>query len=211
MLDLSAFAVFHFERTASFGFCPPLNAVFEATIRSAPAGRYELAMSLLARGADEVDDCLPIYYSTEQCYVVRELPTRDLTASEKDQVRNAFAAVPVFDGPDPQCEHIVVDACLVNRVTWDSVDANDHPCTSGSRIGSAQMTAIVRLLESLRGARDPCLVAGCNGDVCTRVVSSTSCEYPPYASYRTATCERQASGECGWSTCSEPISDSADF
>ncbi len=45
-----------------------------------------------------------------------------------------------------------------------------------------------------------CYVGGCSGQICSdeEGVSST-CEFrPEYACYRNAKCERQASGECGW-------------
>jgi len=47
---------------------------------------------------------------------------------------------------------------------------------------------------------DGCFVGGCSSQVCSGnedVV--TTCEWlPQYACYRTATCERQPTGECGW-------------
>lgn len=47
---------------------------------------------------------------------------------------------------------------------------------------------------------DGCYSGGCSGQVCTDDPGSVStCEYiEEYQCYRTATCERQASGECGW-------------
>ena len=45
-----------------------------------------------------------------------------------------------------------------------------------------------------------CYVGGCSGQLCTenRDMVST-CEFrPEYVCYRTAKCERQASGQCGW-------------
>ncbi len=45
-----------------------------------------------------------------------------------------------------------------------------------------------------------CYVGGCSGQVCSdqKDVAST-CEFrAEYACYKTATCERQASGQCGW-------------
>lgn len=45
-----------------------------------------------------------------------------------------------------------------------------------------------------------CYVGGCSGQVCSDEPNAIStCEWSEsYACYRTARCERQASGECGW-------------
>lgn len=44
-----------------------------------------------------------------------------------------------------------------------------------------------------------CVVTGCSGQVCAEEDVFTTCEWlPQYACYDTATCERQAGGECGW-------------
>lgn len=46
-----------------------------------------------------------------------------------------------------------------------------------------------------------CFVGGCSGQMCTDDSDGaiSTCEWrEEYACYRTATCERQASGECGW-------------
>ena len=52
---------------------------------------------------------------------------------------------------------------------------------------------------------DACYVGGCSSQICSaeQGVSST-CEWlEEYACYRSATCERQASGECGWTQTEE--------
>ena len=45
-----------------------------------------------------------------------------------------------------------------------------------------------------------CYVGGCSSQTCsdTEGMVSTCIYKPEYACYRTATCERQASGMCGW-------------
>lgn len=45
-----------------------------------------------------------------------------------------------------------------------------------------------------------CYVGGCSSQICSdRPDVITTCEWRPhYACYRTATCERQANGQCGW-------------
>ena len=46
----------------------------------------------------------------------------------------------------------------------------------------------------------PCFVGGCSGQLCTdRDDIASTCEWrEEYACYRTATCERQDDGACGW-------------
>lgn len=60
-------------------------------------------------------------------------------------------------------------------------------------------------LEQGAIARDGCYVGGCSGTVCSDQPGAVStCEYrPEYACYRTAVCERQASGQCGWTETEE--------
>ncbi|HTM22857.1 MAG TPA: DUF6748 domain-containing protein, partial [Kofleriaceae bacterium] len=48
-------------------------------------------------------------------------------------------------------------------------------------------------------AAPKCMVTGCSNQVCAPDPVVTTCEdLPQYACYATATCERQAGGECGW-------------
>ena len=56
--------------------------------------------------------------------------------------------------------------------------------------------------------RDPlgkCYVGGCSAQLCTDQADSVStCEYSAsYACYKTATCERQVNGKCGWTQTQE--------
>lgn len=44
-----------------------------------------------------------------------------------------------------------------------------------------------------------CVKTGCSGQICADQDMFSTCEYrPEYACYQTATCERQANGQCGW-------------
>jgi len=48
-----------------------------------------------------------------------------------------------------------------------------------------------------------CAVAGCSGQLCVEADTAsamvTTCEFlPAYICYRSATCERQSTGRCGW-------------
>ena len=49
-----------------------------------------------------------------------------------------------------------------------------------------------------------CRVGGCSGQICADHDVITTCEWrDAYACYRTATCERQADGSCGWTRTDE--------
>ena len=53
-------------------------------------------------------------------------------------------------------------------------------------------------------ARKPCIKTGCSGQVCSDKEVMTTCEWrPEYDCYRRARCERQASGQCGFTPSSE--------
>jgi len=44
-----------------------------------------------------------------------------------------------------------------------------------------------------------CVISGCSSQICSDTETMSTCEYKEeYACYKTATCERQTSGQCGW-------------
>ena len=52
-------------------------------------------------------------------------------------------------------------------------------------------------------AGEECIVGGCNGELCldkkiSEDISSVCVYLPKFACYKSATCEKQANGECGW-------------
>jgi len=48
--------------------------------------------------------------------------------------------------------------------------------------------------------KSACYIGGCSGEICSdqEGVVSTCIYRAEYACYKTATCERQSSGQCGW-------------
>jgi hypothetical protein len=106
-----------------------------------------------------------------------------------------FRATFTFAGPPPG-----VGAVIFRR---------DNP--SGLPEHDAELRVPVRFPPpSATGEGDgvsmpPCRPGGCSGQICTdRDDIVTTCEFrAEYACYRTAICERQASGECGWRDTSE--------
>lgn len=56
-------------------------------------------------------------------------------------------------------------------------------------------------------ATKACVVTGCSGQVCGDEQMMTTCEYrAEYACYKTARCERQPTGKCGWTETKELLS-----
>lgn len=52
--------------------------------------------------------------------------------------------------------------------------------------------------------KSACVKTGCSGQVCADEEVVTTCEFrPEYECYKTAKCERQPSGECGWTSTPE--------
>ena len=55
-----------------------------------------------------------------------------------------------------------------------------------------------------KGETRPCVVTGCSRQVCADEEVMTTCEWrDAYACYRTARCERQPDGKCGWTQTEE--------
>ncbi len=49
------------------------------------------------------------------------------------------------------------------------------------------------------GGAKTCMATGCGGTICASEQMMSTCEFKPeHACYSSATCEWQASGECGW-------------
>ena len=66
-------------------------------------------------------------------------------------------------------------------------------------------TNAYRNVKNLEAAAGECFVGGCSGQVCSdREGIISTCEWrPEYACYQDATCERQATGQCGWTETTE--------
>jgi len=81
-------------------------------------------------------------------------------------------------------------------VAGDRYTVNEDGRTAKGRTA----TAVYRRLTVEEPAAGECFVGGCSGQVCSDQDGViTTCEWrDEYACYQTATCERQATGECGW-------------
>jgi hypothetical protein len=74
--------------------------------------------------------------------------------------------------------------------------------------GGELFVEVITTPEPAEGApivKGGCYVGGCSAQICSdqKDVAST-CEFrPEYSCYKTATCERQANGQCGWTQTAE--------
>ena len=154
VVDVSPFSEFHFERRSALGFCPPLDAVFSASIQ-ARVGSYQLEMSVLQAGQRGTDACVPGCCAATECAVAVSQPPRDMTDAESARMRALFSRQRMYFEPDPTCEFIVYDPCLINQARWDALTVDDYPCTTGRRIDAAQVETLTAFLEGLRPDRTP--------------------------------------------------------
>jgi hypothetical protein len=75
------------------------------------------------------------------------------------------------------------------------------PSTSSGPADAPPVTTGAPAPSGVASDAKPCVKGGCSGTVCSETAGDmmTTCEFKPeYACYRTATCERQANGACGW-------------
>jgi hypothetical protein len=89
-------------------------------------------------------------------------------------------------------DYITVDG---TTITFTSV----QPMKTKNPISASQYR-FTFTVEPTTSAQGPCYVGGCSSELCTDTKNQVSaCLYSPsYACYRTATCERQPDGKCGW-------------
>lgn len=107
----------------------------------------------------------------------------------------AFLTVALF--PDDGSADRFMDDCLAGKPV---LPEESTPPTDASASPTVEDTAPV--------ASGGCVVGGCSAQLCGEASDMegmvTTCEYrDEYACYQTARCERQASGQCGWTETSE--------
>lgn len=145
---LADFEEFRLVRQPARGFCPPLDAVFSATLRGEDKKSVLFELAALREGPAGGEDCLPGYVGPVSCAVVTPLPVRPLTEEEIQRVRQTFSSVIVHDQPDPICDEIILEPCLINRMRWDDFSVTDSIC-DGPRLANASSAAVLELLEEL--------------------------------------------------------------
>lgn len=143
--DFSDFTRFDYERRGSVGFCPPVGGIYKAAITRDESGEYELAMSVLAEGDAEPDQCID-EITVDGCFLESAFTPRGLYLEEKDSLRSLFSAIETV-GPLASCADMDFELCDVEAFTWDeSFTATDHPCAE-HRVAAQIFSG---LLENMR-------------------------------------------------------------
>ena len=83
--------------------------------------------------------------------------------------------------------------------------SGDHSPVSGPAGRSQMLKATQFYLRARKTTtQKPCMKTGCSGQVCSDKEVITTCEYrTEYECYKRASCERQASGDCGFTQTAE--------
>ncbi len=87
---------------------------------------------------------------------------------------------------------------------YDVLASNPRRCTTPSGVMFFERVAATP--GPTPGGGD-CIVTGCSAQLCAEESLVTTCEYrEEYACYKTARCERQPAGGCGWTPTEELLS-----
>ena len=83
----------------------------------------------------------------------------------------------------------------LGTLTAKKVVKNDYTF----ELKKATETTVTIMVAKEPSAAAACRIGGCSGQICSDEDVITTCEYKEeYACYKTAKCERQANGQCGW-------------
>lgn len=158
--DVSEFQTFRFWLSSGLGFCPHDNAILSASIVKIAQGRYIRRMRVLVGEANA--SARRLAYFSETCppaddlppgappLQCKELPERELTQSEVDQMRERFREVVFLEGEDPLCDVWAIDWCVIRYFDWDGLEiTNAALCGEYPQI-TDRMDEIGAFLEALR-------------------------------------------------------------
>jgi hypothetical protein len=89
----------------------------------------------------------------------------------------------------------------INGINFTLLAVDPYP-VSGHKTqdGEYRFTFKTEHTKTTADAKEGCFVGGCSGQICSNDPNALStCEYSEsYACYKSARCERQADGQCGW-------------
>lgn len=146
---LSGFSHFRLQRQNGLGFCPVRGSVVDVGIDRQSDGSYRLQLAVAEERPPGDPTCVyPEMSWTGSCIAARTQPDRALTDDELKAVRRAFGTLQIFARPLAICEIEAFDPCVINRVEWDAVTADDYPCTA-PRIEYESTAAIIEVLNGL--------------------------------------------------------------
>jgi len=117
-----------------------------------------------------------------------------------------LAGVLTWAACDPSTEPPPPDgACAVDGKVYQAGEnfpssdgCNTCFCSAGGAVGCTKKACPAPTTGK------PCVAGGCSGQICADESVVSTCEWrPEYACYKSATCERQADGKCGWTKTAE--------
>jgi hypothetical protein len=159
--DFSSFRAFSFARSPGFGFCPPLDALFRASVGVDGEGVARLDAALLVGVRDE-PGC-PLFSADEDCLVLSNV-ARVLEPDELARLRHAFRAVRVLEEEAAECREVAIDPCTISSFRWDDFAASGFRCAP-PRLAPAEAERVIDVVEDL--ARRPTCCAVCGDGVCS--------------------------------------------
>ena len=93
------------------------------------------------------------------------------------------------------------------KLGFPVMESYPRQCRAGDKIFVEDTNANKPANNNTNIASPECKIAGCSGQLCVDKNAEdiiTTCEYrPDYACYKTARCERQSDGNCGWTQTAE--------
>ncbi len=134
--DLSDFKSFTFTQSPGLGFCPLGDSVYCASIDlNEDTGEYIIQISFQNNGDGTDPFCEPEFGEFESfcdidCGPILRLAPRPMTETEVESMMEAFSSLTFRVGPDPICQCVAIDPCLIRNFTWDEVKSDDFQCTS---------------------------------------------------------------------------------
>ena len=103
------------------------------------------------------------------------------------------------------------DGTSLGRPVDTLIEPNGEIYISDDKAGVIYRVVYKEVIKKRRFVPEPkpisgCVVSGCSSEICAEEEVISICLFrPEYECYRTATCERQLDGECGWTMTDELI------
>ncbi len=93
------------------------------------------------------------------------------------------------------------------KLGFPIMESYPRQCRAGVKVFVEDIDANKPVNQNKNTASPECKIVGCSGQLCVGMDSPdiiTTCEYrPEYACYKTARCEKQTTGLCGWTQTQE--------
>jgi hypothetical protein len=141
-----------------------------------------------------------LFFEGSTCANVR---CTSATHCEMSFTNGAFSPSCVPNDPPPPPATCAVTLCVPNTTCIDTPTGAEcvPQVTCASVLCITGTTCVDKPTgpECVANTPAPCVKTGCSGQICADGDMASTCEFrPEYACYASATCTRQATGQCGW-------------